>query len=124
MTTNEVKPCPFCGSTMQSFGRDLRGKEREVVQTVRHPYNDEEQDWRKICPLSMLVFPVELWNQRPLPSAPLPGELQDALDVARSVENVYTAAGHSNMSRDDFALVTLARYIRSLPTPAESKEGE
>jgi hypothetical protein len=54
-----IKDCPFCGSKLVYFGRDLR--EGKVLKVYKHP------EYKHICfrcPLSSLIFSLKDWNHR------------------------------------------------------------
>jgi len=63
--TDLLKPCPFCGVKLEPFGHD-RNTAGEVIDVLRHPYNDDAETREHICPLSGLVFPADKWQNRPI----------------------------------------------------------
>lgn len=69
---SELKPCPFCETSLEFFGHDIRNGKK--VEVHRHP-TPENPTWDE-CPLSGLIFDVERWNKRSLEDA-----LQQKYDI-------------------------------------------
>lgn len=100
----KIKPCPFCGVNLMSFGHDIiSGKKVEIF--MHHDVSYLPSGDR--CPINGLVFTASQFNTRPLEV-----NLQEEIDRQREINK--TIARDVQKGTEDGYRLSRDRYIHTI----------